>query len=777
PGEDATINFRTRDQAGRPVSAALGVEIVDEAVFALSDKQPGFEKIFMYLEKELLTPRYEVHQFSFDKVLQDDFDGERPLAAASRERAAQVLFAAAGTVNDRDIRGEFGRESIDSKRAAYAEVYGVRLYQSGQRLALEMTAYYASHPPSPEGFGGDLRAFVAGSAESANLARDPWGNQLVGEGQLGDAEAASFTLTSLGPDGRKGTADDITYLVYARRDTSGVNRIAPFKGQATVRKDVIAGGRSAIEGIVKDGDGSALGQAKITAQRIGNGRVVAVYSDGQGRFVIPDLAPGHYTVRFEHSAFQDSLYQGLRLKPGARAKVDVVLDHLSITPISLSLPYGYYPVRKAGGRGRLEVGALNGAILGGEGVAGAEEIDMRAKGADLDAPIAAPLGRPAASANAPRESGEKDKTDDKKEETSGGAEPRVRSFFPETLYTNPVLITDGEGRASVHVPMADSITTWRITSLASTTRGSMGSATFPIRVLQDFFADLDVPAAITEGDVISAPVAVYNYLPAAQQVTLDLRQDPWFTLEGDTATKTLQIGAGEVGVAYFKIKASKIGQQQLQVTARLADSAGIPGDAVARPVNVLPNGEEKAIVINERLEGSVSKDVVIPEGAIPDASKILVKLYPGALSQVVEGLDSILRMPGGCFEQTSSSTYPDVLVMDYLKTSKKITPELQAKAEGYISLGYQRLVTFEVPGGGFSWFGQAPANKILTAYGLMEFADMSRVHEVDPKVIERTQNWLVSQQQPDGGFKPDTEFINEGATTHYNTDILRITAY
>jgi hypothetical protein len=154
-----------------------------------------------------------------------------------------------------------------------------------------------------------------------------------------------------------------------------------------------------------------------------------------------------------------------------------------------------------------------------------------------------------------------------------------------------------------------------------------------------------------------------------------------------------------------------------------------------------------------------------------------VKFYPGALSQVVEGLDSILQMPGGCFEQTSSSTYPNVLVLDYLKASKKLTPEIRAKAEGYISLGYQRLVTFEVKGGGFSWFGDAPANKILTAYGLMEFADMARVHEVDPRLIERTQNWLASQQQPDGSFKPDANFINEGATNRYNNDAVRIAAY
>ena len=100
-----------------------------------------------------------------------------------------------------------------------------------------------------------------------------------------------------------------------------------------------------------------------------------------------------------------------------------------------------------------------------------------------------------------------------------------------------------------------------------------------------------------------------------------------------------------------------------------------------------------------------------PAASIPDASKILVRLYPGPLSQVVEGMDAILRMPGGCFEQTSSSTYPNVLALDYMKRTNKLTPEVHAKAEGFIANGYQRLLTFEVPGGGFSWFGRRPPTR------------------------------------------------------------------
>jgi hypothetical protein len=95
-------------------------------------------------------------------------------------------------------------------------------------------------------------------------------------------------------------------------------------------------------------------------------------------------------------------------------------------------------------------------------------------------------------------------------------------------------------------------------------------------------------------------------------------------------------------------------------------------------------------------------------------------------------------------------TYPNVLVLDYLKKTGKLVPEVQMKAEEYIGLGYQRLLTFEVDGGGFSLMGNPPALTDLTAYGLLEINDMAKVYNVDPKLIERTASWL-RQQQDDGG--------------------------
>jgi hypothetical protein len=84
------------------------------------------------------------------------------------------------------------------------------------------------------------------------------------------------------------------------------------------------------------------------------------------------------------------------------------------------------------------------------------------------------------------------------------------------------------------------------------------------------------------------------------------------------------------------------------------------------------------------------------------------------------------------------------------------------------------LLTFEHPGGGFSWFGtQDPAPFLsVTAFGLVEFNDMAKVHEVDEQMVDRTLQYLLSQQQPDGSWEGDqSEFFS------FQTSTLRNTAF
>jgi uncharacterized protein YfaS (alpha-2-macroglobulin family) len=343
--------------------------------------------------------------------------------------------------------------------------------------------------------------------------------------------------------------------------------------------------------------------------------------------------------------------------------------------------------------------------------------------------------------------------------SKGQSPPRLRQWFPESLLWRPELITDDKGEVSIDVDLADSITTWRVSASAVSAQGALGAMQSAVRVFQPFFVDLNLPVALTRGDSVTVPFVVYNYLDRPQSVQLSLENAAAFALDGP-AEQTVELAAGEVKSVGYRLRAQRIGRQTLRVAARAEDVA----DAVERTVEIVPDGQKSEQVASGNLAEPARVPVVIPEQAIDGSVKATLKIYPSNFSQLVEGLEGIFQRPAGCFEQTSSTTYPNVLALDYLTRTKKSVPEVEARARQYIHLGYQRLLTFEIAGGGFDWFGHPPANRVLSAYGLMEFDDMARVHDVDRSIIERTRNWLLTQQKSDGTWEPEWHALHEDPT-------------
>ncbi len=325
---------------------------------------------------------------------------------------------------------------------------------------------------------------------------------------------------------------------------------------------------------------------------------------------------------------------------------------------------------------------------------------------------------------------------------------RVRTYFPETMLWRPQVITDKTGRASLTVPLADSITTWRLSGTAVSRGGSLGTVDSSIRVFQPFFVNVDAPGRLTRGDEVSVPLVLYNYSGGGLEVSLKAKAEARMTiLAGDN--QRVQLAAGEVKRVYVRVRADEIGQAVLTVHA----SSGEHADAIRKELRISPPGVPQSTVVNGAITDA-PQDVylTIPGDAVPGSVTVQMKIYPSTFSELLDGLEGIFRMPHGCFEQTSSTTYPNIMALAYMQSHDLGRAEVLAKARRYVQLGYQRLITFEVDGGGFSLYGQSPANVPLTAYGLMEFADMARVHNVDDAILGRTVDWLVRQRKADGSW-------------------------
>jgi uncharacterized protein YfaS (alpha-2-macroglobulin family) len=761
PGGEAQIRFHITNARGQGVHAALGLQVVDEAVFALAEKQPGFAKVFFYLEQEVMKPRYEIHSIGMPQIVEPAESSQ----TEQRDRAARALFSATEIVDTNKFETKFGGDVPMTKQAEYASRYQAQFVEQVNRLAENLTRAYKR-----DSEGGDLaKVFAKMKSAGGTDFRDAWGTELRIERSPWYRYRTFYIVRSAGPDQQFNTGDDM--MTYLELRTGNLTD-HPDSGDITLNIEHDRGpfnGRVEIVGTVTDESNAVVPEASVELLKVLTGKGIAAkirtaITNAQGQFSLSGLPAGTYMVQVSMPGFKIAS-QHLTLQPRDRAvlsvtlKVGAVTQTVQVTAAPPPPPPSAIPMamemdrfvnmdhRAQGGVPGGVPGGTMGGVLGG--VIGGV---LKSAGPRNGPGTASGVGGDAAPA------------------------AHVRSYFPEALYINPEIITDKDGRASIVIPIADSITTWRMAMIASTQHGALGTSASSLKVFQDFFVDLDLPVTLTQGDRVSIPVAIYNYSGARGEVSVKLQRDDWFSLVDDVAEKSVEVDSGRVGGAQFTLEARRIGKFKLTLAASMAGSAN-RADIVVREIEVIPNGREQTLVFNGRLENTVQHAVDFPPNAIPDASKIFVRLYPGPLSQVVEGMDAILRMPGGCFEQTSSSTYPNVLALDYMKRTGKLTPEVHAKAEGYIANGYQRLLTFEVPGGGFSWFGQVPANKILTAYGLMEFYDMSKVYDVDPKLIMRTQQWLASQQQSDGSWKPDTSFINEGVTNRFNSDVLRITAY
>ena len=194
--------------------------------------------------------------------------------------------------------------------------------------------------------------------------------------------------------------------------------------------------------------------------------------------------------------------------------------------------------------------------------------------------------------------------------------------------------------------------------------------------------------------------------------------------------------------------------------------AGSFSDRVTRPLVVQPLGFpteiDKGGLVNA---GSrVVHLIQIPDSLVAGSMKTVAALYPTPLANLTEALQQLLQEPNGCFEQTSSTTYPLVMADQYFTTHSGVDPNLISRSNDLLDKGYARLIGFECQNKGYEWFGEDPGHECLTAYGLLEFTDMSAVRNVDPVMLADTRKWLLARRDGKGGFTHERRALHTWIT-------------
>jgi hypothetical protein len=571
----------------------------------------------------------------------------------------------------------------------------------------------------------ELRDALQGSGEQLDSFRDPWGHPYyitfkvrqvyadqnrienrVTYGQSSNQQVqitpvtrtiASIALRSPGPDGREGTLDDFSVATFS----STISEQPQGQSEPQSVKPAVfnSGNNGGIQGTVSDVNGARVPSATVTAKRAGDEKKYQTSTRDDGTFVIADLPPGSYEVRFEAPGFSATVFTDVPVGDSNLTEIDAVLK-VAATVETVQITAGSQSL--------------------------ATESSVNASRSVLPSKMTA-IGK------------------------SGGRQlstPRLREYFPETLLWQPSVETDKRGRAQVNFKLADNITTWKLAVIGSTEDGRIGSTETDIRAFQPFFVEHEPPRVLTQGDEISVPVVVRNYLEREQKVELEIEPENWFALLGPSR-KQATVAAGDAKRETFDFRAtSSVEDGKQRVTA----SGSYANDAIEKPITVHPDGEQLITTAGDILGNAATLDLNLPQAMIPDSKRAELKIYPNLMAHVIESVEAIMARPYGCAEQSISATYPSLLLLrNYKQTGEDF--HLRARAQRYLNDGYSRLLNYREEEGGFSYWGRGEPDVAVTAYALRFLMDASDVMDVDEKVIDGARDWLLKQQGKDGGWR------------------------
>jgi hypothetical protein len=357
---------------------------------------------------------------------------------------------------------------------------------------------------------------------------------------------------------------------------------------------------------------------------------------------------------------------------------------------------------------------------------------------------------------------------------------RARDDYRETVFWAPSVKTNRWGKATLKFVLSDAVTSFRVFSEGVASAGNSGSGLAgrdetAFKSALPFSLAVKLPLEVSAGDRPLIPVTLSNDSERALAVTLDARFGALMRAPaGAGATgqggkpadgqggklaegQGGKLAAGQRASLFFPLEVT--GTRGLS-NVRVAAAASGLNDEVLRSIPVVPLGYPQLFERSGHITGQARHDIDLGR-ARAGSVQASITVYTSTLATTMSGLSGMLREPNGCFEQTSSSNYPNVMIMQYLKQHDVADAALVERSSRLMDSGYKKLTGYESPKKGFEWFGGDPGHEALTAYGLLQFADMKEVYgAVDAAMVARTAAWLKSRRDGNGGYLRDAKALD-----------------
>ncbi|GAB6027825.1 C3 and PZP-like, alpha-2-macroglobulin domain containing 8, variant 2 [Chamberlinius hualienensis] len=353
----------------------------------------------------------------------------------------------------------------------------------------------------------------------------------------------------------------------------------------------------------------------------------------------------------------------------------------------------------------------------------------------------------------------------------------LNHFFPETWLWQTVQ-TDNNGRASFQNNVPHSVDEWTGNAFCVSKNEGLGiSPSTSISTYQHFELSATVPQTAVQGETVPVVITIKSFYPYCFPIALKLHDDQHFTLIKNNHQDTICVCKDKSNVHKYYIQAVKPGNVQVSVSLKSSTSSTICTSR-AKPIQA-QDFINKTLIITapaipkEKTESkwicatgtknSVQMTLPTPLDAdIKKPMKARATVQGDIMAPTILNMVHLIKLPNGCAEQTMSTLAPLVFAFEYLKTTGQMTKTIEREARRHVKSGYGREMIFRLPDGSFNTWGRAHerGSVWLTAFVIKTLASAQTIVYIDPKVIKKGIEFIISRQSSNGCFRYNTLFLN-----------------
>ncbi|MCA9519716.1 MAG: hypothetical protein KC609_02030, partial [Myxococcales bacterium] len=308
---------------------------------------------------------------------------------------------------------------------------------------------------------------------------------------------------------------------------------------------------------------------------------------------------------------------------------------------------------------------------------------------------------------------------------------KVRRNFVNTLLWKPQLVTDSNGELTASVKLPDNLTTYRIFAVVMDRTTRFGASEHKVVVNKPFMLRTALPRFFKQGDHVTAGVVAHNGTGTPLRVAIELRA-PGIVVEG-ARRRTLVVPPKSSKEVAFRFQTPYLGDIPLTFIATATGGDRTYKDAVERKLPVQPTLLFQTAQNQGQFLGSTAIELRYPPGSLPEQGRLELEVSPSILSGLRDSLDYLVKYPYGCVEQTTSSTYP-LLSLIELFPALGVERHARQKLAAMAKKGIDRLVSMQTSTGGLAyWPGGKHPHLYGTAYAMLALTQAKRLKIPMPK--------------------------------------------